>query len=220
MRLSVTLLTLGYLTMMLMAGSAVEVRVLGMVCLQVFVQPGVTGTTDPVIHVFRIRQYMLGAVRTVTYQAVLIGLALNMGLVTVKAGGFHTVLCSIYTCDMAAYTAHFSVMLAGIFFHLPAFRIVMAHLAGHDLLAVLVSDLLLHTLKRNLQRCMRIGVTLQAVGECLTVLQAVTPGAFGHYFLVIIFGGYIGMELGMTLQTVKPVLAVAVLQRNILSTVT
>ena len=162
---------------------------------------------------------MLGTVRTVTYQTVLIGLTLDVGLVTVKAGRFHAVLCGIDAGDMTTSTADLGVMLAGILFHLLAFRIVVAYLTGNNLLAALVLYLLLHTLKRNLKWGMRISMALETVGECLTMFQAVTPGTFGHYFLVIVLCGDIGVELGVTLETVKPVLAVAVLQPGILTAV-
>ncbi len=162
---------------------------------------------------------MLGTVRTVTYQTVLIGLTLDVGLVTVKAGRFHAVLGGINTGDMTTRAANLSVMLAGILFHLLAFRTVMAYFAGDDLFAALVLYLLLHTLKRDLKWSMRISMALETVGECLTVFQAVTPGTFGHYFLVIVLCGDVGMELGVTLEAVKPVLAVAVLQPGILTAV-
>jgi hypothetical protein len=142
---------------------------------------------------------MLGTVRTVTYQAVLIGLALNVGLVAVKAGRFHAMLCGIYASDMTSSAAHLGIVLAGILFHLLAFRIVVAYLTGNNLLAALVLYLLLHTLKRNLKWSMRVSMTLQAVGECLAMLQAMTPGTFWHYILVIVLCGDVGVELGVTL---------------------
>ena len=219
-RLTMTLLTLGNFTMMLVTCGTMEIRVLGMVGLEVLVKPAVAGTADPVIHIFRILQYMLCTVGTVANQAVLICLTLYMRLMAVKACWLHAMLGSIYACNMTANASHCSIMLAGIFFHLPAFRIVMAYLTGHNLLAVLIPDLLLHAFKRDIQRRMGILVTLQAVRESIAVLQAMTPGTFGHYFLVIVFGGYVGVELGMTLQAVKPVLTVAVLQPCVLTTVT
>ncbi len=133
------------------------------------------GTTYPVVCILRILENVLCTVRTVAYQAVLIGLASNMRLVTCETGWLHTMLCGIDTCDMTAYAAHLSVVLAGILCHLLAFRIPVTDLACNNLFTPGVLDLFLHAFKRNVQRGMRIGMTLETVGECLTVLQAMTP---------------------------------------------
>ena len=163
---------------------------------------------------------MLGAVRTVTYQTVLVGLALNMRLVTVEAGWLHPVFGGIDAGNMAAHATLFRVVLAGILFHLPALGIVMAYLTGDDLFAVLVLHLLLHTLEGDLKRSMGIRMTLQTVRKCLAVLQTVTPGTLRHYVIIVVPGRYVGMQLGVTLEAVESVFAVAVLQPCVLAAVT
>ena len=220
MRFTVTPLTLGNLSVTYVTVCTVKIAVLGVVGLELLINTCMAGTTDLVISILRVLKYILGTVRTMTYQAVLIGLALYVRLVTCKASRFHTVLGCINTGNVTSHTANLGIVLAWMVCHLLAFRIPVTYLTGYNLLALCIPDLLQHTLERNVQWIMRIGMTLQTVGEGISVFQAVTPGTLWHNLLVVILGGDVGMELGVTLQTVKPVLAAAVLQLYILVTVT
>ena len=51
------------------------------------------------------------------------------------------------------------------------------------------------------------------------MLHAMTSGTFGHDFLVIILRRYVGMKLGMTVQAIKAMLAVALFEPVVFSSV-
>jgi len=66
MRLIVTILTPGNLSVSFMTFCTMKFSVLGMVILQIFIDGGVTSTTDLVIHIRRIFQDVLGTVGPMT----------------------------------------------------------------------------------------------------------------------------------------------------------
>ncbi len=220
MRFTVTLLTLWNLSVAYVTVCTVQIAVLGVVGLELLINTRMAGATDFVISILWVLKYILGTVRTVTNQAVLIGLSLYMRLVTCKAGGFHAVFGCINTGNMASNTADLGIVFAWMFCHLLTFRIPVTYLTGYNLLALCIPDLLQHTLERNVQWIMRIGMTLQTVGEGISVFQAMTPGTLWHNLFVVILGGDVGMELGVTLQAVKSVLAATILKFCVLVPVT
>ncbi len=206
MRQPVAILAFWYLPVPFMTFCTMQLRMLGMVFLQIFINGGVTRTTHLVVHIFRIFQDVFSAVGTMAYKAVSIRLPGNMRLMTIQTGWFDTVFVGMTAC-----TAHLFVVLTGMSFHFPSFRFVMAHLAGDHGFSALYPDLFGHSGKGDILWRMRVFVALEALGKCLAVRSTMAPGAFRHYLRIIVFGRNIGMKLGVTIQTVESVPAVAFL---------
>ena len=153
-----------YLPMGYMAAGTLQIGVLSVIFLQISVNLIVAGSANVIGRLFSILKNIFGAMRRMACETLSVRLTGNMRIMAVKAGRQDAMLIRMTTGATDP-----NVMFAGMGVHLLSF-IGVTYRTGYNILTRFIFNILLHAGERNVQRSVRIPMTLITAGKTANTL--------------------------------------------------